>query len=93
MDPLPNPPADPQSDWARLLPREAFQEIILILHGALPPLATEDPEGYARRDTAAMMAVAIGWKFGRVSNNAINTRNSRRETEPIAWPLAALAAS
>ena len=58
MDPLPNPPADPQSDWARLLPRDAFQEIILILRGALPPPAMEDPEGYARRDRAAMMAVA-----------------------------------
>ena len=31
MDRLSNAPDDPQPDWARLLPREAFHEIILIL--------------------------------------------------------------
>ena len=41
-----------------MLPREAFQEIILILRKALPPPVTEDASGYARRDRAAMLAVA-----------------------------------
>ncbi len=51
-------PADPQPDWGRLLPREAFQEIILTLRSALPPPPSDDPADLARRDRAAMAAVA-----------------------------------
>jgi hypothetical protein len=56
-----NSPTDLQPDWARLLPREAFQEIILILRGALPPPLSDDPADWARRDRAAMAAVAALW--------------------------------
>ena len=58
MDPLPNAPDDPQPDWARLLPREAFHEIVLILRAALPPPLIDDPAEWARRDNAAMATVA-----------------------------------
>jgi hypothetical protein len=58
MDPSHDLPADPQPDWARLLPREAFHEIVLILRGALPPPVSDDPGGLVRRDRAAMAAVA-----------------------------------
>ena len=51
-------PADPQPDLARLLPREAFGEIIVILRGALPPPTSEEPAAQVRRDRAAMAAVA-----------------------------------
>ena len=51
-------PANPQPDWARLLPRDAFAEIILILRAALPPPVSDDPADLARRDRAAMAAVA-----------------------------------
>ena len=50
MDPLPNTRADPQPDWARLLPREAFHEIILILRNALPPPASDNPADTAPQD-------------------------------------------
>ena len=58
MDPLHDEPANPQPDWARLLPRDAFAEIILILRAALPPPVSDDPADLARRDRAAMAAVA-----------------------------------
>ena len=58
MDPLLNALADPQPDWGRLLPREAFQEIILVLRGALPPPVSDDRADGARRDRAAMGGVA-----------------------------------
>ena len=58
MDPLSDAPADPQPDWASLLPREAFHQIILILRAALPPPLIDDPVDWARRDNAAMAAVA-----------------------------------
>jgi hypothetical protein len=58
MNTSPSSPADPQPDWARLLPREAFHEIILILRGALPPPLGDDPGDLVRRDRAAMAAVA-----------------------------------
>ena len=58
MEPVPEQPADPQPDWAHLLPREAFYEIILILRAALPPPEVDLPVDWARRDSAAMAAVA-----------------------------------
>jgi hypothetical protein len=58
MNPLQDVPADAQPDWGRLLPREAFQEIILILRGALPPPVSDDPADEIRRDQAAMAGVA-----------------------------------
>ncbi len=58
MNPLQDAPADPQPDWARLLPREAFQEILFVLRGALPPPVSDDPADEVRRDRAAMAAVA-----------------------------------
>ena len=58
MEPVPEQPADPQPDWASLLPREAFCEIILVLRAALPLPEGELPADWARRDRAAMAAVA-----------------------------------
>ena len=58
MDPLPSSPTDPQPDWARLRRREAFHEIILILRGALLPPVSDELADWARRDRAAMVAVA-----------------------------------
>ncbi len=58
MNPLHDAPADPQPDWARLLPREAFHQILFVLRGALPPPLTDDPADEMRRDRAAMAAVA-----------------------------------
>ena len=49
---------EPLSDLALLLPREAFYEILWMLRGVLPPPLTEDPAEEARRDRAAMAAVA-----------------------------------
>ena len=49
---------EPLSDLALLLPREAFYEILWMLRGVLPPPLTEDPTEEARRDRAAMAAVA-----------------------------------
>ncbi len=56
MHPIPRPIRKPT--WGLLLPREAFQEIILILRGALPPPLSEDPAEEIRRDRAAMAGVA-----------------------------------
>ncbi len=58
MNPLQDVPADVQPDWARLLPREAFQEILFVLREALPPPVSDDPADEVRRDRAAMAAVA-----------------------------------
>ncbi len=58
MDNLSDTSAEIPSDCMRSLPREAFQEIILVLRGALPPPLTGDPADEARRDRAAMAAVA-----------------------------------
>ena len=58
MEPVPEQPADPQPDWARLLPREAFCEIILVLRAALPLPEGDLPADWARRDRAAMATVA-----------------------------------
>ena len=56
-------PADAQPDWGSLLPREVFQEILLVLRGALPrPASGGAADGAAeargRRDRTAMAAVA-----------------------------------
>ncbi|MDR3531283.1 MAG: hypothetical protein P4L90_12125, partial [Rhodopila sp.] len=50
--------ADPQTDWALLLPREAFREVMRVLRGSLPLLDDDAPEGWGRQDRAAMAAVA-----------------------------------
>ena len=91
MDPFPNPPADPEPapepDWARLLPRDAFCEIILVLRGALPPPGLDDPDAmtwqdWARRDRAAMAAVAA-----LLPENAAEGRLAARFVVADAWSL------
>ncbi len=91
MDPLPNSPSAPepapQPDWARLLPRDAFTEIILILRGALPPPGLDDPDemtwqDWARRDRAAMAAVAA-----LLPENAAEGRLAARFVVADAWSL------
>ena len=57
MEPLHTLPNDPQPDWARLLPQEAFTEIILVLRAGLPSQLTEPPAELERRTRAAMAAV------------------------------------
>ena len=52
-------PADVKPDWGSLLPREVFQEILLVLRGALPPPGSGGTaDAGARRDRTAMAAVA-----------------------------------
>ncbi len=58
METLHDEPANPQPNWARLPPRDAFQEIVLRLRAALPPPVSEDPADLARQIRAAMAAVA-----------------------------------
>ncbi len=58
MEHFQNLSADPQTDWAQLLPREAFREVIRILHGSLPLPDGDAPEDWGRQDRAAMAAVA-----------------------------------
>ncbi len=58
MDTSHNLPPDPQPDWALLLPREAFHQIVFTLRRALPPPVSDDPAELVRRDRAAMAAVA-----------------------------------
>ena len=95
MDNFPNSPADPEPapepapepNWARLLPRDAFAEIILILRGALPPPGLDDPEqmawqDWARRDRAAMAAVAA-----LLPENAAEGRLAARFVVADAWSL------
>jgi hypothetical protein len=48
----------PPLDWADSLSRDVVQEIALVLHGALPWSDVDEPDGKARRDQAAMAAVA-----------------------------------
>ena len=93
MDNFPNPPADaelaPEPNWARLLPRDAFAEIILVLRGALPPPGLDDPDAmtprdWARRDRAAMAAVAA-----LQPENAAEGRLAARFQE--AWKVTAFA--
>src|ERR1700712_368990 len=49
--------ADPQPDWALVLPREGFHAVIRGLHRSLPSSDTDTPEQWAQRDRAAMAAV------------------------------------
>lgn len=57
MDPLNDGPADPQPDWARLLPLKVFAEIVLVLRAGLPPPVLDEPEAWAQRDRVAMDGV------------------------------------
>ena len=91
MDPFPNTQAAPQTaaepNWARLLPRDAFAEIILVLRGALPPPGLDDPDAmtpqdWARRDRAAMAAVAA-----LQPENAAEGRLAARFVVADAWSL------
>jgi hypothetical protein len=50
--------ADPQPEFAHLLTRDAFHQTMLILRGSLPPPILDEPANWARRDRAAMAAVA-----------------------------------
>ncbi len=58
METMHDYPAGPDADPSLLLPREAFQQIVLTLRGALPPPLSDDPAAEIRRDRAAMAAVA-----------------------------------
>ena len=89
MDPLQNTPANPEPapepNWARLLPRDAFHEIVFVLRGALPPPGLDDPDGmawqdWARRDRAAMAAVAA-----LLPENAAEGRLAARFVATDAW--------
>ena len=82
MDPFPNASSDPQPDWAHPLPREAFAEISLILRGALPPPATDDPADGARRDRAAMAAVAA-----LLPTNGVEGRLAAQFVAADAWAM------
>ena len=91
MDKFPNPHSAPETaaepNWARLLPRDAFAEIILVLRGALPPPGLDDPDAmawqdWARRDRAAMAAVAA-----LLPENAAEGRLAARFVVADAWSL------
>ena len=91
MDPFPNTRAAPETaaepNWARLLPRDAFAEIILVLRGGLPPPGLDDPDqmtpqDWARRDRAAMAAVAA-----LQPENAAEGRLAARFVVADAWSL------
>ncbi len=53
-----DPQSDPRPDLARLLPREAFLEIIVVLRESLPAPGSGGAAARARRDRAALAAVA-----------------------------------
>ena len=57
MEPISDLPAPPTPDWARLLPRTAFFDIMRVLQAALPPPGLDAPDEWLRRDQAAMAAV------------------------------------
>ena len=91
MDPFPNTHAAHETaaepNWARLLPRDAFAEIILVLRGGLPPPGLDDPDemtpqDWARRDRAAMAAVAA-----LLPENAAEGRLAARFVVADAWSL------
>ncbi len=91
MDNFPNTQAAPETaaepSWARLLPGDAFAEIILVLRGALPPPGLDDPDAmawqdWARRDRAAMAAVAA-----LLPENAAEGRLAARFVVADAWSL------
>ncbi|MDR3529006.1 MAG: hypothetical protein P4L90_00410, partial [Rhodopila sp.] len=58
MEKTQNSSADAQPDWALLLPREAFREVIRVLRGSMPMPGEDAPEDWGRQDRAAMAAVA-----------------------------------
>ena len=58
MENFQNSSADGQPDWAVLLPREAFREVIRVLRGCMPMPDVDAAEEWGRRDRAAMAAVA-----------------------------------
>ena len=91
MDNFPNTHSAPETaaepDWARLLPRDAFAEIILVLRGGLPPPGLDDPDqmtpqDWARRDRAAIAAVAA-----LLPENAAEGRLAARFVVADAWAL------
>ena len=91
MENFPNTHSAPETTaephWARLLPRDAFAEIILVLRGALPPPGLDDPDAmawqdWARRDRAAMAAVAA-----LLPENAAEGRLAARFVVADAWSL------
>ena len=73
---------DPQPDWGRLLPREAFYEIMRVLRGALPPPSSDDPAEGARRDRAAMAGVAA-----LLPGNAAEGRLAAQYIVADAWAM------
>ena len=48
---------DPHPDWALLLPREVFFEIVVLLRAGLPSPVLNAPDEWVRRDRVAMAAV------------------------------------
>ena len=57
MEPITDSVAPTKPDWALVLPRTAFFDIMRVLQGALPPPALDEPGEWTRRDQAAMAAV------------------------------------
>ena len=66
MEPFSDASANPQleppqpdlpADWARLLPREVFAGVIVVLRAALPSPVSDDPADEARCDQAAVAAL------------------------------------
>ena len=82
MNPSSENLADLQPNWAQLLPREAFLEIVLTLRGALPRPVSEDPLDLARRDRAAMAAVG-----SLLPANAAEGRLAAQFVVADAWAL------
>ena len=74
--------ADSQPDFGGLLPREVFLEIVLVLRGALPPPLTDDPANLARRDRAAMAAVAA-----LLPTNGVEGRLAAQFVAADAWAM------
>ena len=58
MEKSSNEASGPHADLARLLPRDAFQQVLLILRSCLPAPRARDPRDLARRDWASVAAVA-----------------------------------
>ena len=58
MTQSPDDPARLNTDPRHLPPGEVLQDLAMALRGALPPPAEDTPEGWARRDRAAMQTVA-----------------------------------
>jgi hypothetical protein len=58
METFSDVPGVSQPDWGRVLPRDAFYEIMRVLRRGLPRPETDDAASWARRDRAAMAGVA-----------------------------------